>query len=236
MFCHKCGTQVDGGAGFCHKCGAKIVYTATEQLTAPASPTIAQQRTDDTAESLPQASAAPVQTIERANISTDNANDFKTFADNHVQSTTKFKSADDVGQHQGAPVDGADVIPHCKGCGAALEDGCGTCKSCGRVFASPLERGTASAGVGIKDFLNVNIWTEMFEEFKKMSIARKVITVLGVLLAVGIVILVLVVIFRLIFSSVVSVIVTAALGYIAYHKWGAISVTQHKYKIGRAHV
>lgn len=96
MYCHKCGTKVAEGAGFCHNCGTKMIQGDTVQEPLEVIPTNDEPKCTSTAEPLPQPSAAPVQTIVRGNFSTDSGNDFKAFVDNHVRSTTKFQSADDL--------------------------------------------------------------------------------------------------------------------------------------------
>lgn len=94
MFCHKCGTKVADEAGFCHNCGAKVVRGGiiSDLLNVSA----ANEMSTSTAEPLPQPSAAPVQTIAWDNVPGNNGNDFKAFVDNHVRTTTKFQSADDL--------------------------------------------------------------------------------------------------------------------------------------------
>lgn len=79
MFCHKCGAQITEGAGYCHKCGTKVVndegFIQTEDITPK---TEQGQITSD----------IPVQT---------NASDgFKEFVDNHVRTSTKFQSAEEL--------------------------------------------------------------------------------------------------------------------------------------------
>lgn len=99
MFCHKCGTKVADDASFCHNCGTKIVQEDTVQKPLEVIPANDEPKYTSTAEPLPQPSAAPVQTISRDNFPTDSGNDFKTFVDNHVRSTTQFQSADDLFQN-----------------------------------------------------------------------------------------------------------------------------------------
>ena len=72
MFCHKCGTELPETSEFCHKCGAKMGAPKETQPSANVQ------------------EAEPVQ-----NVSTD-MNDFKNFVDNHVRTTTKFSSAEDL--------------------------------------------------------------------------------------------------------------------------------------------
>lgn len=70
MFCHKCGNEMAEGAGFCHKCGTKVVSetaSPTEPVAVPDTPS-----------------------------SSTAASDFKEFVDNHVRTTTKFSSAEDL--------------------------------------------------------------------------------------------------------------------------------------------
>ncbi len=96
MFCSKCGTQLPEDSGFCHKCGAKVVRADTTQQGTNTSVATASPSATNTAASLPQPSPVPVQTVTPASIPSDSGNDFKTFVDNHVRTTTKFQSAEDL--------------------------------------------------------------------------------------------------------------------------------------------
>ena len=81
MFCHKCGAQIAEGAVFCHKCGTKVVYE--EDATQPAEQAAV--------------SAAPVAAVPMRSTNTmTNHDNFKEFVDNHIQATTKFRSAEDL--------------------------------------------------------------------------------------------------------------------------------------------
>lgn len=94
MFCHKCGNKIADDASFCHGCGAKVVREDVVQAPLDRYPTT--EKENSTTKPLPQTYAVPVQTVEREHVLTDNGIDFKTFVDNHVRSTTKFQSADDL--------------------------------------------------------------------------------------------------------------------------------------------
>lgn len=96
MFCHKCGNKIAEDAGFCHNCGTKVIQGDITQEPLNMLPTNVESQSTSTAEPLPQTSATPVQTFDRDNFSTDSRNDFKAFVDNHVRTTTKFQSADDL--------------------------------------------------------------------------------------------------------------------------------------------
>lgn len=96
MFCHKCGTKVADDAGFCHNCGAEMVHEGVVQKPLDVLSANHEPKNTSAAESLPQFSAAPVQTIERANVPNDNVNSFKQFVDSHVKQTTKFQSAKEL--------------------------------------------------------------------------------------------------------------------------------------------
>jgi hypothetical protein len=93
MFCYKCGTQLPETSGLCHKCGTKIVTAETvQQETDTLVPTI-EPNAGNTVGSSSQAPITSVQTVVHTPASDT---DFKAFVDNHVQSTTKFQSADDL--------------------------------------------------------------------------------------------------------------------------------------------
>lgn len=94
MFCHKCGNKIADDASFCHNCGAKVVRDGI--ISEPLNVSKANKMNTSTAEPLPQPSATPVQTTDRDIVSPDNGNDFKAFVDNHIRTTTKFQSADDL--------------------------------------------------------------------------------------------------------------------------------------------
>lgn len=72
MFCQKCGTELPEKSEFCHKCGA-----------------------NQTAPKATQPSANIQEAETRQSVSTD-INAFKNFVDNHVRTTTKFSSAEDL--------------------------------------------------------------------------------------------------------------------------------------------
>ena len=74
MFCEKCGTQIGEGAEFCHKCGTKVVYEATVQSIGSDDTTTKQERL-------------------KAGMR-DDADSFKKFVDDYIQSNTKFPSAE----------------------------------------------------------------------------------------------------------------------------------------------
>lgn len=96
MFCHKCGTKVADDAGFCHNCGTKMVQGDTVQEPLEVIPTNDEPKCTSTAEPLPQPSAAAVQTIDRDIVSNNSRDDFKAFVDNHVRTTTKYQSAEEL--------------------------------------------------------------------------------------------------------------------------------------------
>ncbi len=81
MFCHKCGAQIAEGAVFCHKCGTKAVYEED-----------AAQPTEQAVVSVAPVAAAPM----RSTNTMTNQDNFKEFVDNHIQATTKFRSAEDL--------------------------------------------------------------------------------------------------------------------------------------------
>ena len=81
MFCHKCGNKITEDAGFCSKCGTKLADNdSTPQTTIEPISTFTQELVKP---SLPSIASA-------------NIEDFKKNVDNHVQATTKFKTADDL--------------------------------------------------------------------------------------------------------------------------------------------
>lgn len=79
MFCHKCGTEIAEGAEFCHKCGTKVATVPVEPIATPV-----------VSESVPV--QGPQQTP-APSVAIDDANEFRTFVDNHVRATMKFQSA-----------------------------------------------------------------------------------------------------------------------------------------------
>jgi len=83
MFCHKCGTQIAEGAAFCYKCGTKVASIEDTPQLLDTKPTTAE----------------PKQPIPTASVQAGVSSDFKEFVDNHVRSTTKFQSAEDLLLH-----------------------------------------------------------------------------------------------------------------------------------------
>lgn len=253
MFCQKCGNRSIEGASFCQKCGSRLPVEDTDpQREKPAVG-------DEAVYFQPEASAIDaVETAGQLDVTltdagTDKVNIIKKVreltglglkdAKELVENTpvilkkgitqTEAKAVKERFLKTGAAViftnqEGScvNIILHCKACGAALEDGSDICKSCGRVFTSQPNHDTTTVGVSTTDSVSFNVWAELFQEFKKMPAVRKVITVLGALLVVSLVILVL----RLILSSLVVMIVVIAGGYFVYYRWGAIYITEYKYR------
>lgn len=79
MFCHKCGNKITEDAGFCSKCGTKLAVNDSTLQIEPIS-TFTQERVKPSLSSIASA----------------NIEDFKKNVDNHVQATTKYKTADDL--------------------------------------------------------------------------------------------------------------------------------------------
>jgi len=92
-------------------------------------------------------------------------------------------------------------------------------------LVAPEPTGSNKFGEQFESFFDREKWKERFDGFKALSIAEKVVIILGALLALGLVILVI----RIIFSSVIALIVTVTGGYIIYHAWGAKYITRYKY-------
>ena len=90
MFCQKCGNQVADNAKFCRKCGALIagddsVQQASTEPVSIASPKPVELTQEATPETFAQESVPAADT-----------NEFREFVDNHIRTTTKFKSAEDL--------------------------------------------------------------------------------------------------------------------------------------------
>ncbi|MDR1803454.1 MAG: zinc ribbon domain-containing protein [Treponema sp.] len=90
MFCQKCGNQVVDNAKFCRKCGALIagddsIQHASTEPVSIASPKPVELTQEATPETFAQESVPAADTDE-----------FREFVDNHIRTTTKFKSADDL--------------------------------------------------------------------------------------------------------------------------------------------
>ena len=96
MFCYKCGTQIPEESGFCHKCGAKLIHADIEKPKLNKTVSTVNPTAATIEETSSVASAVPIQTITQENPLSIDANDFKTFVDNHVRATTKFQSTDDL--------------------------------------------------------------------------------------------------------------------------------------------
>ena len=84
MFCTKCGNKIVEGAAFCQKCGTKVtqaVKGSVQQISV-----------------VPNLTAdIPASTNGQSFIGTGQVNnDFREFVDNHVRTTTKFQSAEDL--------------------------------------------------------------------------------------------------------------------------------------------
>jgi hypothetical protein len=79
-FCANCGTKLDEGVRFCSGCGSAVGGVSNTPV-----------------EPATNVSAMPSKAAAEENISTTTGtNDFKEFVDNHIRTTTKFQSADDL--------------------------------------------------------------------------------------------------------------------------------------------
>jgi hypothetical protein len=131
----------------------------------------------------------------------------------------------------------------CIKCGHQLPEGSGFCHKCGaKLIVEPIptsshtpppaaqtqdvhtSTGTQKTAVIKKaplPLLDPKKWKEQYDSFKELPTFAKIILGVIALAGVSFGVILLVVLFRLIFSSVVSVMVIATGGYIAYHAWAA---------------
>lgn len=252
MFCSQCGNKAIEGAVFCQKCGARLsVGDAGQQSDMPAirdeavylqpdKLAVDHEATENLLDvTLTNAGVNVIYVIRMVRKLTGlRLKDCQKLVDNTPALLKKgvtqeeAKLIKETFMNAGATViftnqDGscADIIVHCKACKAPLEDGSNTCKSCGRVFVSLSNKEADTVEVDIKDFLDSNVWEEIFEEFKKMPIARKMAIILCALASAGLAVLLL----RVIFSSLILMIVAVTGGYYVYYYWGANYITKHKY-------
>jgi hypothetical protein len=89
MFCHNCGNQLPEGSEFCTKCGTKLIIS--DSLT-PSSDTSPNTLVNNN--SVSQQTSVATDSIITTNPIADT--EFKAFVDNHIRTTTKFQSADDL--------------------------------------------------------------------------------------------------------------------------------------------
>lgn len=134
-----------------------------------------------------------------------------------------------------------EITVHCPACGTVLREGSNVCGSCGNFFdiTSPYERDKVQNDstlfcddVDLKGEFNdvkENVMRKLCDKFKAMSVSGQVIIGMALAAAAGLVILLLVAIIRLVFSSFISIIVTAAGGYAIYHRWVAKWITEFSY-------
>ena len=87
MFCHKCGNQAEQGAAFCNKCGERLITLGA--MTA-------QSAVDSVHIITPAPQQQPVYQQQPAYQQPIADTGFREFVDNHVSTTTKFKSAQDL--------------------------------------------------------------------------------------------------------------------------------------------
>lgn len=240
MFCSHCGNKAVEGAVFCQKCGARLsVDDAGQPSDIPAIHEEAVHLQPDML-AVDHEAAENLLDVTLTNTGVNiiyvirmvrkltglRLKECQKLVDNTPAllkkgvTQAKAKSIKETLMNAGATViftnqDGscADIIVHCKACKAPLEDGSNTCKSCGRVFVSLSKQEADTTEMDIKDFLHSNVWAEIFEEFKKMPIARKMVIILCALASVGLAVLLL----RLIFSSLVLMIVAVTGGYYLYY-------------------
>ena len=90
MYCYHCGAEIANDAAFCHKCGAAVnpANPVTQREGHSEKPTDFQS--EIAAETYHEASTTGI--IQGEN----SVDDFKSFVDTHVQSTTSFSSAEEL--------------------------------------------------------------------------------------------------------------------------------------------
>ena len=90
MFSQKCRNKMPEDAGFCQKCGSKLVVGAVSPLL-PVEPIPA-----SVPQSPQQTPTAPVSTAVYSPCVSVPTTGFRKFVDNHVRTTTKFRSAEEL--------------------------------------------------------------------------------------------------------------------------------------------
>lgn len=253
MFCHKCGANLSDTAEFCHKCGTKVVHANEPK---PVTETTDITQTENSNEPIKE-NAASNETVNVRLISFSDhkmsvikavmksmettlaeAKDIVEFAPITLKKSVPIEEAEllkRVLTQAGAEIEFTDqndkpirAAIHCKNCGSELPDDAESCHSCGQKLDIPDKYKPDEPQ---KEILPHN-WTEFKEYFKAMSLFRKIIAVFaacfGIILIVFAVMLI-IVIFKLIFSSVVSAVITIAVVYIVYQKFGAVRVAQNAY-------
>lgn len=245
MFCSECGNELLEGALFCQKCGAKVYSEDIMQEQSSGSTVNDKEKADELNITLVEVGLSKVAVIklirEWFGLGLKESKDIVDKAPILLNKTIAREEAEAIKMafiKAGATVaftdqhgDSVDVIVRCETCGAILDDGNNECKFCGSVLGikaahketSNQDCAASSDGINWKELTHEikEILGRKLNEFKVLPNVWKVFIALGSLLVIGIGIFVLSIILRLIFSSIISIIVTIAGGYIAYQYWGA---------------
>lgn len=133
----------------------------------------------------------------------------------------------------------------CNKCGNEIGENINYCPKCGaqkqvmptysvsnNTQANPNTKAKAKASAALGNSVTgkaVDKIKELVSKYMKMNIIAKIVIVAGILLAASIAGIIIWIIFKIVFSSILSVIVVALGGYLVYHRWGAKYFTQRKY-------
>lgn len=250
MFCSKCGNQLLEGALFCQKCGAKVYGADNIQVQSPVFAVNDKEDIDELNITLIEVGRFKVAVIklirEWLGIGLKESKDIVDKAPILLSKTIAREEAEAMKIafiKVGASViftdqrgESVDVIVHCETCGAILDDVNNACKSCGSVLGikathkkkSDQDYEASHDSINWQEIINeikekMGIW---FDQFKALPNIWKVFVALGILLVIGIGIFILSRVLRLIFSSIISLLVTIVGGYIAFQYWGAKYITE----------
>lgn len=224
MFCNKCGYQLSDDVLFCPKCGEKVPDKANSYSQSNTSVTGDEAMLDELDVTLTNVGVNKVKVIKT------------------VQEWIGLglKEARDMVEHtpvllkKGVTMEEAESVKETfmkVGATVTFTDQKGNSVDVDTDQSEPISAEASFAGMKGTDLLSVfkDMLKKSFDDFKRMSTAWKILIALGILFVVGFVIFLLTALLRLIFSSIISVIVTAAIGYIVYQRWVAVWITDYIY-------
>lgn len=260
MFCHECGNQLSEEAIFCPKCGTKIYCEGMDQYQFADSQSedkLMIKKLDVTLIEAGSNKAKVIKLIrERNGLDLKEVKDLVDNVPSLLEKGVTEEEAEIIKMsfaREGAKVvftdqDGnvVNIAMHCDCCGAVIEDGKNVCDVCGKPYhisISKSQNDTQRESGGphddidkkqafgeFKEFINEGL-REAWKKYKEMSNIWQVLIAAGASLIIGFCMLIFIVLLRLIFSSIITLLIAVAGGYIVYQRWVANYVVSITYEM-----
>lgn len=260
MYCYECGNQLSEEASFCPRCGTEVHREEREQYQSTDSQSNDNWRTKKLDVTLIETGFNKVKVIkvirERTGMGLKEAKDLVDNIPSLLEKGVSEEEAEIIKTlyaHEGAKVVFTDqegnvvnIKMHCDVCGAAIEDGRNVCDVCGKSFEIPASKSQKNNQVGfdrprdgidrkqaideVKELVNAGL-KKVRNGFNEVPNIWKSLIIIGALFIVGFCVLILIALLRLIFSSIITLLITVAGGYIVYQRWGANYVVDFIYEM-----